>query len=249
MPQTKTRLDALLVDRGLSSSLHEAQAMIMSGKVFVNEEKITKSGTQIKDDAVLSLHEPEHSFVSRGGVKLKGALEKFNITVVGMTALDIGASTGGFTDCLLQAGAKKIYALDVGYGQIAWKLRTSAMVVVMDKTNIRHLDAKTIPDEIDIVVIDVSFISLKMVLPKAVEIIKTNGEIVALIKPQFEANKGDVGRGGIVANDIVCETTIANISEFAKQKLALLVVGVCKSPIKGHDGNQEFFIHLRKVAV
>ena len=245
MAEAKTRLDLLLVEKGLSSSPAQAQALIMSGVVIVDGDVVLKGGTQIKTGATLSVKGNEHPFVGRGGMKLRGALNHFCVSVNDKIAFDIGASTGGFTDCLLQDDAKKVYALDVGYGQIAWKLRTDARVVVIDRTNIRHFDAETLNDEIDIITIDTAFISLKNVIPKAVEIVKHGGEIIALIKPQFEVPKDMIGKGGIVRDEAVQAEAVAGIKTFATE-LGLDIKGVCDSPIVGHDGNKEFFIYLRR---
>lgn len=240
----KVRLDRLLVDRGIAATREKARALIMSGLVVVEEERIDKAGTLIRDDAGIRIKGGSNPYVSRGGLKLEGALRSFGIDVKGFMAVDIGASTGGFTDCLLQGGAKKVYAIDVGYGQIDWKLRTDKRVVLFEKTNIRYFSGEGIEEEIDLAVIDVSFISLKLVLPVAVRIIGKDAVIVALIKPQFEAGKGDVGKG-VIRDPRLHEKIVEEIVAFSVE-LGLDVVGTCESPITGPAGNREFFLHARK---
>ncbi len=217
----------------------------MGSKVLVNGEVVSKSGQKTDEVSEIVLKTPDIPYVSRGGLKLEWALKEFSIKVTDKEAIDIGASTGGFTDCLLQQGAKKVYAVDVGYGQLAWKLSTDKRVIVMDRTNIRYLGREKIPRELDISVIDVSFISLKKVIPKALEFLKENGEIVALVKPQFEVGKGEVGKGGVVKEESKREEVINEIGEFAKN-LGLTVLGTCESPIKGRKGNAEYLIYLQK---
>ncbi|MDD5722385.1 MAG: TlyA family RNA methyltransferase [Syntrophales bacterium] len=237
-------MDRLLVDRGIAATREKARALIMSGLVVVEEERIDKAGTLIRDDAGIRIKGGSNPYVSRGGLKLEGALRSFGIDVKGFMAVDIGASTGGFTDCLLQGGAKKVYAIDVGYGQIDWKLRTDKRVVLFEKTNIRYFSGEGIEEEIDLAVIDVSFISLKLVLPVAVRIIGKDAVIVALIKPQFEAGKGDVGKG-VIRDPRLHEKIVEEIVAFSVE-LGLDVVGTCESPITGPAGNREFFLHARK---
>ncbi len=237
---TKKRLDVLLVERALVESRQRAQALILAGDVQVNGTRVDKAGTLIADDAAITLRAPL-KYVGRGGLKLEGALDAFRVDPRGKTCADIGASTGGFTDCLLQRGATRVYAIDVGYGQLAWKLRSDPRVVVMDRTNIRHLDA--LPEPIDLAVIDVSFISLTLVLPVAQKLLQPRGEIIALIKPQFEAGREQVGRGGIVRDARVHRTVIEKIARHAAE-IGLRVRGICRSPLQGADGNVEFFAHL-----
>ncbi|MBF0464736.1 MAG: TlyA family RNA methyltransferase [Nitrospirae bacterium] len=244
----KKRLDVLVVERALVSSRNEAQALIMSGAVVVNLSVVSKAGELVEETADIALKGETCPYVSRGGLKLEHALSTFDISVSGKTALDIGASTGGFTDCLLKRGATRVYAVDVGYGQFGWKLRRDERVTVFERTNIRYLDRVSIKDTIDIVVIDVSFISLKLVLPKAVEFLapvgsdNQSGEIIALIKPQFEVGKGEVEKGGIIKTKEKRERVVSDISEFV-QTLNLKLCGVCESPIKGHKGNIEYLLY------
>lgn len=237
---TKKRLDVLLVERALVESRQRAQALILAGDVQVNGNRVDKAGTLIADDAAITLRAPL-KYVGRGGLKLEGALDAFRIDPRGKTCADIGASTGGFTDCLLQRGATRVYAIDVGYGQLAWKLRSDARVVVMDRTNIRRLDA--LPEPIDLAVIDVSFISLTLVLPVAKKLLQPRGEIIALIKPQFEAGRAQVGKGGIVRDARVHRAVIEKIASHAVES-GLRVRGICRSPLHGADGNIEFFARL-----
>ncbi|HEX7594475.1 MAG TPA: TlyA family RNA methyltransferase [Anaerolineae bacterium] len=237
---TKKRLDVLLVERALVESWQRAQALILAGDVQVNGNRVDKAGTLIADDAAITLRAPL-KYVGRGGLKLEGALEAFRIDPRGKTCADIGASTGGFTDCLLQRGATRVYAIDVGYGQLAWKLRSDPRVVVMDRMNIRHLDA--LPEPIDLAVIDVSFISLTLVLPVAQKLVQPRGEIIALIKPQFEAGREQVGKGGIVRDARVHRAVIEKIARHSSE-IGLRVRGICRSPLQGADGNVEFFAHL-----
>jgi len=236
------RLDKLLVERGLVRSRQRAQALVMEGKVKVNHQRITKSGTQIDASAYLEITEKDSPFVSRGGLKLQHALEYFHISVDGLIAMDVGASTGGFTDCLLQKGAKKVYAIDVGYGQLDWKLRNNSRVIVLEKENIRYLSPHKITDPIDIAVIDVSFISLKLVIPVVRDFLVTGGQLVALIKPQFEVGKGKVGKGGVVKDPEEHSRVIGEISSFV-EKLGCHIKGLVESPILGPKGNKEFFLY------
>lgn len=240
----KVRLDRLLVDRGLAATREKARALIMSGLVVVEEDRIDKAGTLVSPDAVIRIKGGENPYVSRGGLKLEEALRSFGIDVTGVVAVDIGASTGGFTDCLLQGGARKVYAIDVGYGQIDWKLRTDRRVVLFEKTNIRYFSGEGIEEPVDLAVIDVSFISLKLVLPVAVEITGEGGAILALIKPQFEAGRGEVGKG-VIRDPRVHRRVVEEIGACSEQ-LGLEVVGTCESPITGPAGNREFFLYARK---
>lgn len=238
----KLRLDRLLVDRGLVESRERGQAMILAGQVLVSDRKVVKAGALVAEDAEIRLLGESMPYVSRGGVKLEAALRRFKIDVTGRTALDVGASTGGFTDCLLRHGAKKVYAVDVGYGQMAWKLRQDPRVAVIERTNIRTLDPMLIPEPVDIAAIDVSFISLEKVIPHVMKLLSHSGGIVALIKPQFEVGKGQVGKGGIVRDETSRRAAVERIIEFVRRQ-GLDVKGVMQSPITGQGGNVEFLIH------
>ncbi|MEM7008323.1 MAG: TlyA family RNA methyltransferase [Thermodesulfobacteriota bacterium] len=237
----KQRLDLLLVERNLASSRSKAQALIMGGVVYVDGQKVDKSGTMLKYDADIIVKEKSIKYVSRGGLKLESALSNFNIDVTKNCALDIGASTGGFTDCLLQNGAAKVYALDVGYGQLDWKLRNDDRVVVMEKVNARHLKPDDIAEMVDIIVIDVSFISLTMIIPAVLQFLKPKGYLIALIKPQFEVGKGEVGKGGIVKDENKHKQVIEKVTQHLVE-LKLDVLGVIQSPILGAEGNKEFLV-------
>ncbi|MFC4348445.1 TlyA family RNA methyltransferase [Kordiimonas lipolytica] len=243
----KIRADVALVDRGLVESRAKAQALIMAGVVFSGETKILKAGQQIKEDQPIEVRGKEHDWVSRGGLKLEKGLKEFSVNPTGMIAIDVGASTGGFTDVLLQGGAKKVYAVDVGHGQLAWKLRNDDRVVVMEKTNARYLDNEAIPDPIDIVVCDASFISLKTVLPAAMALVKPGGRLIALIKPQFEVGRENVGKGGVVRDPelhkAVCEEMRAWLNDDMDGWTAC---GLTESPIKGPEGNIEFLLYGEK---
>ena len=239
---SKKRLDVLLVERGLAETRERAQALILAGKVAVMGRVMDKAGAQVDAHADITIRAPL-PYVSRGGYKLAGALDAFAVDPNGYVCADIGASTGGFTDVLLQRGAQKIYAIDVGYGQLAWKLRQDPRVIVMDRVNARYLE--TLPERVDLVVIDVSFISLEHMLRVAKTLLKPNaGKIIALIKPQFEAGKKEVGRGGIVRDPNVHRAVQEKISRFA-ESLGLRVSGLIESPIVGTEGNVEFLIYLQ----
>ncbi|MBI2485742.1 MAG: TlyA family RNA methyltransferase [Deltaproteobacteria bacterium] len=237
----RERIDTLLVKKGLVSSRARAQAIIMSGAVFVNDIRVDKAGTIVREDSSIEIKESPLRYVSRGGIKLEAALEGFRIEVNNKVALDIGASTGGFTDCLLQHGAKKVYALDVGYGQLDWKLRQDPRVVVLERVNARYLKSEDISDLIDIATIDVSFISLTNIVPAVLNLLKSDGVIVALIKPQFEVGKGEVGKGGIVRDETKHREVIDKISRFL-EGLNFKILGVVPSPILGAEGNKEFLV-------
>ncbi len=241
----KIRLDILLFEKGLTESREKSRALILAGSVLVNGIVVDKAGTNIKTDSDLKILE-KMPYVSRGGLKLEHALEELNINVKGKTAMDAGASTGGFTDCLLQNGAIKVYAIDVGYGQFHWKLRNDERVALLEKTNIRYLEKNAVQDEIDIAVIDVSFISLLKVIPKIMEFLKTPGEIVALIKPQFEAEKKDIGKGGVIKDEKKRLEIVEKIKS-ESGKMGLECHGAVKSPIKGPKGNVEYLIYLKKI--
>lgn len=241
---SKIRLDRLLIEREISPTRERAKALILSGSVIVGENRIDKASTLVPRNARIRIKGQDNPYVSRGGLKLKGALTEFGVNVEGFTALDIGASTGGFTDCMLQEGARKVYAVDVGYGQLAWKLRNDERVVVFEKTNIRYFSGSGIDDEIDIATIDTSFISLKLVIPATLRLLKKDSVILALIKPQFEAGREEVGKGGVVKDPDIHKRVVDEIDEFCQQ-LGLNVLGTCESPLSGPAGNKEFFIHVK----
>lgn len=243
----KERLDKLMVDRGLTSSRERARALILAGQVVVGEHAVDKAGTRVEVDAPIRVKGEDIPYVSRGGIKLAHALDVFAVTVAGRTAIDVGASTGGFTDCLLQRGAARVYAVDVGYGQLAWKLREDPRVVSMERTNIRQLTAGTLETIPNLAVIDASFISLDKVLPPTLALLTPDAEVVALIKPQFEVGRGQVGKGGIVRDPRQHDEVIARIRTEA-EGLGCTVLGVTDSPLLGQKGNREFLIHLRKAA-
>lgn len=243
MASNKERLDALLVNRGLFESRAKAQAAIMAGQVLVNEQKIDKPGTQVKPEVTIRLLGDKLRYVSRGGLKLEKALQIFPISVDGKVVADIGASTGGFTDCALQNGAAKVYAIDVGYGQLAWKLRSDERVVNMERTNVRYLEREDLPEQVDAATIDVAFISLDKILPAVHKILKPEGFVIALIKPQFEAGKENVGKKGVVRDAQVHQNVINNVIAFAKAE-GFGIAGLDFSPIKGPEGNIEYLLHL-----
>jgi len=237
----KLRLDSELVRRGLVDTRNKAKALIMAGQVYVDGERVDKAGTLVHIRAHITLKEDSLKFVSRGGFKLEAALESFDLDVRDKIALDVGASTGGFTDCLLQFGAAKVYAIDVGYGQLDWKLRNDPRVVVMEKVNARYLKPEDVGEPADIAVMDVSFISLTKIIPPVIKLLKPGAVIVALIKPQFEVGKGEVGKGGIVRDEAKHKEVVNNISCFVKGE-RLSVLGVMESPVLGAEGNKEFLI-------
>ena len=241
-----TRLDQALVQRQLFPTRHQAQAAVMAGQIQVNGQVVSKASAIVHDDSAISVTSPSR-YVGRGGNKLEGALKDFQIDCTDKLALDIGASTGGFTDCLLQFGARKVYAVDVGHGQLAWKIRQDPRVVVIDRMNARQLSSREIPEPIDLGTIDVSFISLTLILPNALELLTPNGVMLALIKPQFELDRADVGRGGIVRDAALHQKAQDKIRDFAN-RLGVSVEGVRPSIITGGDGNQEFFICLQNVS-
>ena len=241
----KIRLDVLLVDRQLFDSRERAKRFIMSGKVLVNDQRIDKAGALVPIDCNIRLLGSDIPFVSRGGLKLLKALETFDITLDGKITADIGASTGGFTDCMLQHGAVKVFAIDVGYGQLDWKLRNDPRVVVMERTNIRHVTADMLSDPIEFASIDVSFISLDKVLPAVFNLLEKNAQLVALIKPQFEAGRELVGKHGVVRDPNVHSDVIERVIDSA-QTIGFGVCGLTFSPIKGPEGNIEYLIRLSK---
>jgi 23S rRNA (cytidine1920-2'-O)/16S rRNA (cytidine1409-2'-O)-methyltransferase len=239
----KFRLDQLVVDKGLAPSRERARALILAGQVSVGGQPVTKAGAQVAGDADVTLIAPDHPYVGRGGVKLAHALDHFHIEVAGRDALDIGASTGGFTDVLLQRGAPRVVALDVGHGQIDWKLRNDPRVVVIERFNARHLSPRDLPGPIDIVVVDVSFISLRQILPVIPPLLRPAADIVALVKPQFEAGRAEV-RKGVVRDAAIHARVLDEVSASATE-VGLTPVSSVRSPITGAKGNQEFFLHLR----
>lgn len=248
MAVNKERLDIALVRRGLAPSRERARALIMAGQVFLGEKMVDKPGTLVPLDADCRLAETpdELKYVSRGGLKLEKALQTFDLKPAGLVALDVGASTGGFTDCLLRNGASKVYALDVGRGQLAWTLRNDPRVVVMEQTNIRHVTE--LPEPVQCVVIDVSFISLRLVLPPIVTLLEPGAWLVALLKPQFEAGKAEVDRGsGVISDPQVHERVLSELRAWIPEHTPLRVQGVTDSPIHGRDGNKEFLLHLELV--
>ncbi len=241
----KQRLDSLMAARGVADSVGKARALIMAGQVVVGDHTVDKAGQQVALDAEIRLKGEPLPYVSRGGLKLRRALDEFQIDVAGLVAVDVGSSTGGFTDCLLQAGAVKVFAIDVGYGQLAWKLQQDPRVISMEKTNIRHVTPEQVDGDPAVAVIDASFISLAKVLPATAALVKPGGRIIALIKPQFEAARSDVGAGGIVRDPAIHERVIEDVRRTASA-LGLTVSGLCESPITGADGNREFLILLVK---
>ena len=242
----KQRLDRLLVEQKLAPSREKAQAFIMAGKVRVDGQPAGKSGRMISSDSQLEVLGPDQPYVSRGGVKLQAALGNFGINPKGLVALDIGSSTGGFTHCLLLGGAEKVFAVDVGYGQLAWELRQEPRVVLMERTNIRHLKFERLGEYVDLMVIDVSFISLRLIFPKALEFLKPAGSLVALVKPQFEAGADEVGKRGKVSDTAVQERVLEDLKAEA-QAIGFIVSGQTKSAIVGKkSGNEEFFLWLQK---
>ncbi len=241
----KTRLDVLLTERGLLDSRQKAQATIMSGIVFVNGQRVDKVGTAVANDAQIEIRGATLQYVSRGGLKLEKAMQTFPLDLHDKICADIGASTGGFTDCMLQNGAKKVYAVDVVYGQLDWKLRNDARVVCMERTNARYLTHEEIPDELDFASIDVSFISLKLIFPALYGLLRQGGEIACLIKPQFEAGREKVGKKGVVRDPAVHLEVLEHFLIHAKEN-HFTVLGITYSPIRGPEGNIEYLGFLRK---
>jgi len=248
MTEKKIRLDLLLVEQGLASSRQRARAMIMAGNVLVNDKLLDKPGAMIIKDAgvIIKIKREDFPFVSRGGLKLEAALKELEADIEGFICLDVGASTGGFTDCLLQHGARRVFAVDVGYGQLAWKLRQDRRVVILERTNIRHIPLVAITEPVDLITIDVSFISLKKVVPSLLQFIKKNTMILALIKPQFEVGKGKVGKGGVVRDPAQHAEVISDLCAFFSE-VGLLCEKIMPSPILGPKGNKEFFIFLKRL--
>ena len=240
----RQRIDVALVERGLAESRQKAQAMIMAGRVFVHDRPIDKPGQMIRESDPIEIRGLDMPYVSRGGLKLEEALRRFAIDVAGRVCLDIGASTGGFTDCLLQHGAARVYAVDVGYGQLAWKLRNDPRVIVIERTNIREMPQERIPEPVDVVTVDVSFISLKIVVPHILKWLAADGRIVVLIKPQFEVGKGLVGKGGVVRDEALHRQVIQTLATYF-QTLGLTTADALPSPVLGPKGNREFLMELR----
>ena len=239
----KTRLDVLLVERGLQESRQKAQATIMSGLVFVKGQRVDKPGTAVPNDAEIEVRGNALKYVSRGGLKLEKAMASFPIDLHGTVCGDIGASTGGFTDCMLQNGARKVYAVDVGYGQLAWSLRSDERVVCMERTNARYLTHEQIPEELDFASVDVSFISLKLILPPLCGLLRQGGHVACLVKPQFEAGKEKVGKKGVVREPETHKEVLDNFVALAGE-LGFTILGLTFSPVKGPEGNIEFLGHL-----
>lgn len=243
--QKKTRLDVAVFEGGYAPSREKAKAIIMAGLVYVNNQKVDKAGFELKEGDVLEVRGAGLKYVSRGGLKLEKAMQEFPITLDGKVCMDVGASTGGFTDCMLQNGATKVYSIDVGYGQLAWKLRTDERVVNLERTNFRYVTREQVPDEIDFSSVDVSFISLSHILPVLHSLLKDNGQAVCLIKPQFEAGKDKVGKKGVVRDLDVHLEVVEKIIDLAIQN-GFGVEGLQFSPIKGPEGNIEYLIYLTK---
>jgi len=247
MKKDASRLDAAVVARGLAASRERARALILAGQVRVDGVVVSKAGTPVKPDAAVTLDQRDHPYVGRGGVKLAHALETFGIAVEDRLALDVGASTGGFTDVMLRRGARRVVALDVGHGQLDWKLRTDPRVVVLEKINARTLTPEQLPEDarrFDLVTMDVSFISVRQVLPALLPVLAPGADLVVLVKPQFEAGREEVGKGGLVRDAAVQARTVEDVTA-AANALGLTRVAAVESPITGTEGNREFFLHLR----
>lgn len=241
----KTRLDSSVFERGLSESREKAKALIMAGNVYVNGQKELKSGASVKPDDVIEVRGSVNPYVSRGGLKLEKAINTFNLELKGFICMDIGASTGGFTDCMLQNGAAKVYSIDVGYGQLAWKLRTDERVVNLERTNFRYVTEEQVPEKIDFASVDVSFISLTKILPVMRNLLKDDGKSVCLIKPQFEAGREKIGKKGVVKDRKVHEEVISEITGFAFEN-GFSLLDVDFSPVKGPEGNIEYLMYIQK---
>ena len=245
MAEQKIRLDMAVLERGLSESRAKAGALIMAGQVYVNGQKATKAGLTVKERDKIEVRGEKMPFVSRGGYKLDKAVKAFHLQLQDCVCMDIGASTGGFSDCMLQNGAKKVYAVDVGYGQLAWKLRTDARVVNMERTNFRYLTTEDIAEQLDFASVDVSYISLKIILPVLFALLREGGEAVCLIKPQFEAGKENVGKKGVVRDPSVHTEVVKTVTQFAFET-GFSVLHLSFSPIKGPEGNIEYLMHIKK---
>lgn len=245
MAKKKERLDVLLVEKGLFDSREQAKRSIMAGEIFVDGRRIDKAGENVDVELAIEYKGSKMPYVSRGGYKLEKAIKSFGINLTDAMCMDIGASTGGFTDCMLQNGAKKVYAIDVGYGQFAWKLRVDERVVCLERTNVRYATKEQVPDECDFASIDVSFISLKTIMPAVCNLLKEDGEVMALIKPQFEAGRDKVGKKGVVREPKVHKEVIEKIVNYALDN-NLRILNIEFSPIKGPEGNIEYLIYLKK---
>ncbi|OOM09189.1 TlyA family RNA methyltransferase [Clostridium saccharobutylicum] len=245
MAEKKERLDLILVEKGIITSRERAKACIMEGKVYVNGQKVDKAGEKVSYDADIEYRGATLKYVSRGGLKLEKAMNSYDISLEGKVCMDIGASTGGFTDCMLQNGASKVFSVDVGYGQFAWKLRTDERVVCMERTNIRYVTPQDIGELLDFASIDVSFISLKKIMPATLNLLKDDGEVVALIKPQFEAGREKVGKKGVVREKETHKEVVHDIVNFLLEQ-DLNILGVGYSPIKGPEGNREYLVYFSK---
>lgn len=241
----KLRLDVAVFERGFAETREKAKAMIMAGSVYLNGQKALKGGVNVKETDVIEVRGAVNPFVSRGGLKLNKAVSSFGLTLKDCVCMDIGASTGGFTDCMLTNGAKKVYAIDVGYGQLAWKLRCDERVVNLERTNFRYVTREQVPDEVDFASVDVSFISLKLILPVMYTLLKDGGRSVCLIKPQFEAGKENIGKKGVVRDKSVHEDVVRSITAFASEN-GFKVIDVDFSPIKGPEGNIEYLMYIEK---
>ena len=246
MAKEKLRLDVLLKERGLVSSRARGQALIMAGSVLVDGSVVTKSGFFVSPGQRIEIKADLCPYVSRGGLKLQKALEYFDVSVKSRICMDVGASTGGFTDCLLKYGARLVYSIDVGYGQLDWRLRNRDDIINLEKTNIRNVTRDIFKEIPCFASIDVSFISLKIVVPKVKELIKDGGDIIALIKPQFEAGRKQVGKGGIIRDPRIHDEVLADLERFFSRDIGVRSVGIIPSPVKGAKGNKEFLIHLKK---
>ena len=241
----KQRLDVAVFERGLAPSREKAQALIMAGQIYLNGQKVSKAGASVKPEDQIELHGTQLPFVSRGGLKLNKAMQCFPITLEQKICMDVGASTGGFTDCMLQNGARKVYAIDVGYGQLAWKLRTDERVVNLERTNFRYVTQEQVPDAIGFASVDVSFISLRLILPVLFCLLQKDGEAVCLIKPQFEAGREKVGKKGVVREAATHREVLRAACGFARES-GFSCAGLDFSPIKGPEGNIEFLLHVEK---
>ena len=241
----KMRLDVAVFERGLAETREKAKALIMAGSVYLNGQKVLKGGAAVKDTDIIEVRGAVNPYVSRGGLKLHKAVQNFGLSLEGCVCMDIGASTGGFTDCMLSNGAAKVYAIDVGYGQLAWKLRCDERVVNMERTNFRYVTHEQIPEQVDFASVDVSFISLRKILPVMRELLRDGGRAVCLIKPQFEAGRENVGKKGVVRDRAVHESVVASITEFAVES-GFNVCNVDFSPIKGPEGNIEYLMLVEK---